>query len=130
MNKNIENKTGLNWVISSIDTSTAVDNTTYSYGDPVMPAKSSRKRNYVPYKYVPVPDNKRKRAKKCNKVSEPNKPYKRCKTSMKSTDALLENVKAVEPILAEKLRNILKIKSIRGGIFYMHEGGRHLYIIV
>ena len=103
LNKNMENKTGLNWVISSIDTSTAVDNTNYSYGDPVMPAKSSRKRTYVPYKYVPVPDNKRKRAKKCNKVSKPNKPYKRYKTSMKSTDALLENVKAVEPILAEKL---------------------------
>ena len=102
MNKNIENKNGLNWVISSIDTFTAVDNTNYSYGDPVMPAKSSRKRNYVPYKYVPVPDNKRKKAKNSIRY-KPNEPYKRYKSSMTSTDDLLENVKVADPILAEKL---------------------------
>ena len=58
LKKNMESMKGLNWVISSNDTSAAVDNTDYLYGDPVMPAKSARKRKYVTYKYVPVPDDK------------------------------------------------------------------------
>ena len=89
LNKNMANTSGLNWVLSSLDTSAAVDNTDYSYGDPVMPAKSARKRKYVPYKYTPVPDYKRKRAKKCNTVSKPDEPYKRYKTSTTTTDNLL-----------------------------------------
>ena len=64
LKKNVGSMIGMNWIISSNDTSTAVGNTDYIYGDHVMPAKSAKKRQYVAYKYLLVPDDKRKRAKK------------------------------------------------------------------
>ena len=70
LNKHTCNSVGFNWVILSDCTSTAVSNIDYEFGEPVMPAKSSRKRTYIPYKYNPVPDDKRKRTKKNNTVSK------------------------------------------------------------
>lgn len=58
LNKNMKNVTGLNWAISSNDTSTAVDDTNYAFGEPVMPEESARKRKDIPYKCTPVSDDK------------------------------------------------------------------------
>ena len=70
LNKHRCNSVGFNWVISSDCTSTAVSNIHYEFGEQVIPAQPSRKRTYIPYKYNPVPDDKRKRTKKNNTISK------------------------------------------------------------
>ena len=56
LNKNTNNHMGVNQTVQQSATSTAIDNTSFEFGHPVMSAASTRKRRYVPSKRKRVPD--------------------------------------------------------------------------
>ena len=62
-------RTGLIWMITNGNSTVSADNIDYEFGHPVMPAKSAKKRIYMPYKYTHISEEKRKRSRKQRNLS-------------------------------------------------------------